>query len=148
MLLYYWIYKTRCEKRYLFSPTRSINSIKYEHSYKILYLLFEKDMNIILLVYIEDLAWMLISLSNEVSKFLLLFSVYFSFFFLSNHWTDCSKIRGYERCGCQVLQKDSVTTDTHWGCPCTIKLSFYNGVISIIISWARLYVLLMVFLQL
>ena len=48
MLLYYWIYLTRCEKEikcsaslafYLFSPTRLINSIKHEHSCKILYVL-------------------------------------------------------------------------------------------------------------
>ena len=47
MLLYYWIYLTRCEKEikcsaslafYLFSPTRLINLIKHEHSCKILYL--------------------------------------------------------------------------------------------------------------
>ena len=46
MLLYYWIYLTRCEKEikcsaslafYLFSSTRWINSIKHEHSCKILY---------------------------------------------------------------------------------------------------------------
>ena len=46
MLLYYWIYLSRCEKEmkcsaslafYLFSPTRLINSIKLEHSCKILY---------------------------------------------------------------------------------------------------------------
>ena len=46
MPLYYWIYQTRCEKKikcsaslafYLFSSTRLINSIKHEHSCKILY---------------------------------------------------------------------------------------------------------------
>ena len=48
MLFYYWIYYTRCEKDikcstslafYLFSLTRLTNSIKHEHSCKILYLL-------------------------------------------------------------------------------------------------------------
>ena len=47
MLLYYWIYLTCWEKEikcsaslafYLFSPTRLINSIKHEHSCKILYI--------------------------------------------------------------------------------------------------------------
>ena len=48
MLLYYWIYLTRCEKEikcsaslafYHFSPTRLINSINHEHSCKILYVI-------------------------------------------------------------------------------------------------------------
>ena len=47
MLLYYWIYLTRCEKKikcsaslafYLFSWTCFINSIKHKHSCKILYI--------------------------------------------------------------------------------------------------------------
>ena len=47
VLQYYWIYQTRCEKEikcsaslafYLFSSTRLINSIKHEHSCKILYI--------------------------------------------------------------------------------------------------------------
>ena len=50
VLLYYWIYFTHCEKEikwsailafYLFSSTHLMNSIKHEHSCKILYTLID-----------------------------------------------------------------------------------------------------------